>query len=122
MANPATITLPSFIRRIQKSNTLKTQIKSLGCELSRVGRSRNWKLRASQEQIIAIIGLVEASSEESWLWLAKYLRSQRQQLSHSDLINIAKLKPDVSVSELMAKTDCTVAQARRVIDEIEWSA
>jgi len=122
MANPATITLPSFIRRIQKSNTLKTQIKSLGCELSRVGRSRNWKLCASQEQIIAIIGLVEASSEESWLWLAKYLRSQRQQLSHSDLINIAKLKPDVSVSELMAKTDCTVAQARRVIDEIEWSA
>ena len=99
MSKPAAIILPSFLRRIQKSYALKTHIRNLGCELSRIGRSRNWKLLASQEQITEIIILVEESTEESWLWLAKYLRSQHQQLSYSNLVAIAKLKPNISVNE-----------------------
>jgi len=121
MPKPATITLPSFLRRILKAYALKTQIRNLGCQLNRIGRSRNWRLTASQEQITEIIVLIESENEDSWLWLAKLLKSQHQQLSHSNLINIAKKKSGISVNELMAKTDCTVAQARRVIDELEWS-
>lgn len=121
MPNTATITLPSFLRRILKAYALKAHIRELGCQLSRIGRSRNWLLTASQEQINAIITLIEQEGEDSWLWLAKLLKSQHQQLSHANLINIAKNKSGISVNELMAKTDCTAAQARRVIDELEWA-
>jgi len=121
MPTSATITLPSFLRRILKAYALKTHIRNLGCQLNRIGRSRNWQLTASQEQINEIILLIENENEDSWLWLAKLLKSQYQLLNHSNLINIAKKKSGISVNELMAKTDCTVAQARRVIDELEWS-
>ena len=59
--------------------------------------------------------------EPSWQWLVSYLINQRQALSHEELIRIAKLKPDITINQLMARTDCTIAEARQVIDELEWS-
>ena len=46
--------------------------------------------------------------------------NQRQSLSHDELLRIAKIKPDITVNQLMARTDCTIAEARKVIDELEW--
>lgn len=114
------ITLPSFLRRILKAYALKAHIRELGCELNRIGRSRNWQLKASFDQIEEIIHLVESSEEPSWQWLAKHLRAQHQHLSHDMLIKIAKKTSGISVNQLMARTDCTIAQARKVIDELEW--
>lgn len=103
-----------------KAYALKAEIRALGCELSRIGRSRNWQLKASFEQIEAVIEMVESSEEKSWQWVAKYLRTQYQNLSHDMLISIAKKHQGITVNQLMARTDCTIAQARKVIDEIEW--
>ena len=114
------ITLPSFLRKTLKAYALKAEIRALGCELHRIGRSRNWQLKASFEQIEAIIVFIEQSEEKSWYWLANHLRKQYQMLSHDCLLKIAKQKPGITVNELMARTDCTIAQARQIIDELEW--
>ncbi len=114
-----TITLPSFLRKAMKAYALKTLIRQQGCELQRIGRSRNWQLKASFEQIQTIVPLIEASNEVSWQWLAKLLRKEYQHLSHDELISIANKLEEITVSALIARTDCTIAQARKAIDELE---
>jgi len=98
---------------------LKAQIRSLGCELHRIGRSRNWQLKATFQQMEAIITFIEVSGEDSWQWLAKLLSQQHQHLTFDALLTIAMKKPGITINELMARTDCTIGQARKVIDEIE---
>ena len=114
------INLPSLLRKVIKAYALKAGIRDCGCELYRIGRSRNWQLKATFEQIEAIIDFILTSEEPSWQWLAAFLASQRQTLSHDELIRIAKITPSITVNQLMARTDCTIAQARKVIDELEW--
>lgn len=115
------IILPSFLRRVIKAYAIKAGIREIGCELSRIGRSRNWQLIATEEQIMLTIAFIDASNEDSWLWLSKKLKQDGQHFSHSLLLDIAKRNPNITINELMAKTDCTVGQARKVIDEIEWA-
>jgi len=102
-----------------KAYALKAQIRAAGGELYRIGRSRNWQLKANFEQLEAIITAVDNSNEPSWQWLSKHLSSQQKNLTHDDLLRIAKRNTGISVNQLMAKTDCTIAQARQVIDELE---
>lgn len=114
-----TITLPSFLRRTLKAYALKAHIRQQGCELKRIGRSRNWLLKANFEQLQSIIAFIELTNEPSWLWLTKLLRSEYQHLSREELIRIASTIEKVTISALIAKSDCTIAQARVIIDELE---
>ncbi len=114
------IALPSFLRRVLKSSALKTLILEQSCELNRIGRSRNWQLKASFEQLEATISAIEANEEPSWQWLVAHLSKQRKNLDFDSLISIAEKKPGITVSELMLRTDCTIAEARKVIDTIEF--
>ena len=114
------ITLPSFLRRVLKAYALKTLIRQQGCELNRIGRSRNWQLKATFEQLEQVIHIVEQSEEPSWQWLATHLSKQRKNLGFDMLVSIAKKKSGITVSELMQRTDCTIAEARRVIDTLEF--
>lgn len=102
-----------------KAYALKAHIRQQGSELHRIGRSRNWQLKANFDQLQAIIAFIELSNEPSWLWLEKLLRGQYRHLSHDELLRIASMLEDVTVSALIAKSDCTIAQARQVIDELE---
>ena len=102
-----------------KAYSLKAHIRQQGCELHRIGRSRHWQLKANFDQLQAIIAFIDLSNEPSWLWLTKLLRSEYQQLSHDELLKIASALAEITVSALIAKTDCTIAQARQVIDELE---
>jgi len=114
-----TINLPSFLRRTMKAYLLKAHIRHLGCELSRIGRSRNWQLRANFSQLQSIIDYIEQEHEESWLWLAKLLKKEYQHLSHDSLLAFASRIENVTIAALIAHTDCTLAQARKVLDELE---
>tara|TARA_R110000744_G_scaffold79928_10_gene156908 strand:+ start:2770 stop:3159 length:390 start_codon:yes stop_codon:yes gene_type:complete len=114
------ITLPSFLRRVLKAYALKTLIRDQGCELNRIGRSRNWQLKATFEQLEQTIDLIEQSEEASWQWLAAHLSKQRKNLGFDMLLTIAEKKPGITISELMQRTDCTIAEARRVIDILEF--
>ena len=71
-----TITLPSFLRRTMKAYALKAHMRQQGCELNRIGRSRNWLLKANFDQLQEIITFIELTSEPSWMWLTKLLKSQ----------------------------------------------
>jgi hypothetical protein len=102
-----------------KAYALKAQIRTIGGELYRIGRSRNWQLKANFKQLELIITAIENSGEPSWQWLAKHLHNQKKNLSHDDLLRIAKLNIGITVNQLVAKTDCTTSQARRVLDELE---
>lgn len=113
------IILPSFLRRVMKSYAIKAEIRAIGCTLQRKGRSRNWTLTANFEQLERIISFIHSSEEASWQWLAKHINEHQKNLSHSELINIANKQPGISINQLMARTDCTIAEARLVIDELE---
>ena len=63
MHTTKTINLPSFLRRTLQADKLKKFIKQLGCELTRIGRSRNWQLKADYSQIQAIINFIEHENE-----------------------------------------------------------
>ena len=115
------IILPSFLRRVMKAYALKAHIRELGGELNRIGRSRNWQLKANREQLEDIINTIESNQETSWQWVAKKLREHVTYTTFESLLQIAKNKPGITVNELMGKTDCTISQARKVIDEIEFS-
>lgn len=113
------ITLSSFLRRVIKAYALKTEIRAMGCTLQRKGRSRHWVLSATFEQLEQVVKAIIASEEPTWQWVAKYISEQKQNLSHSELLNIAKSKSGISINQLMARTDCTIVEARLVIDELE---
>ena len=122
MEQSKTILLPSFLRRTLKAYALKAAIRDFGCTLARQGRSRNWLLTGNVEQLHAIVNFIETENEVSWLWLAKHLKKEYLQLSHSCLITLAKKRHINTIKGLMAVSDCTVAQARKVIDELEdWN-
>lgn len=113
------ITLPSFLRRVLKAYALKAEIRNIGCNLQRKGRSRNWVLSATFEQLEQVVETICRSEEPSWQWVGKVINEQKKNLSHQELITIARKVPGISINQLMAKTDCTIAEARLVIDELE---
>ncbi len=119
IAKTQSIILPSFLRRTLKAYALKALIRSTGAELTRVGRSRNWRLVTTQKQLSQIINTLEEKEELSWQWLVPLLRKYKAQLSHQELVTLIKLKPDTTLNELLAKTDCTINQARKALDEVE---
>ena len=114
-----TINLPSFLRRTMKAYALKAQIRHLGSDLSRIGRSRNWQLKANVNQLQSIVEFIEQSNEDSWLWLAALLKKHYQYLSHDNLLVLATRLDNITIVALMAHTDCTLAQARKVLDDLE---
>jgi len=113
------IILSSFLRRSLNAYALKSLIRTTGCELSRIGRSRNWRLIASEQQLREIIASLDEQNEPSWQWLSDFLRKQKTQINHQGLIHLIKLNPKITVNELLAKTDCTLTQARKALDEME---
>lgn len=102
-----------------KAYALKAEIRKLGCTLQRKGRSRHWILSATFEQLEQVVEFVSTSEEPTWQWVAKYISEQKKNLSHHELFNIAKKQSGISINQLMARTDCTIAEARLVIDELE---
>ena len=119
IAKTQSIILLSFLRRTLKAYALKALIRSTGAELTRIGRSRNWRLVTTQKQLSQIINTLEEKEELSWQWLVPLLRKYKAQLSHQELVALIKLKPDTTLNELLAKTDCTINQARKALDEVE---
>lgn len=115
------ILLPSFLRKAIRAFELKQLVRESGCELSRIGRSRNWRLSATREQMTYIIEHVQASQEETWQWLAKLLEQHRGSFTQSELINLVKRNPQISVNELIILANCTIAEARKAIDAYEFS-
>lgn len=121
MSRPFEITLNSFVRRTEHTHTLKALVLEVGAALSRKGRSRNWQLSLTAEQAIQLRQTIESAGQPSWLWLAKALHHESPALDANALRTIAQKHWPITVTKLIALTDCTSAQARTVIDALEWA-
>ncbi|SFD41137.1 ribosome recycling factor family protein [Pseudoalteromonas denitrificans] len=114
------IPLNSFVRRTKNHKTLKLIIQNSGAVIKRKGRSRNWLLHADWAHICEIINKVQLSEEPSWQWFVNELQKYKPELSINDLVEIITKSPFISVNQLMAQTDCTLAQARQALDIAQW--
>lgn len=114
------IQLNSFVRRIEKANELKAQIKSSGAKLSRKGRSRHWRLQGDWPQFQNIIQQAQSFEEPSWQWVIETLKSHQPKTQIEDLIEIVKTNPSITQQQLISQTDCTLVEARKAFDMVEW--
>ena len=120
MSEKVKVMLNAFVRKCVDAYLLKVVIRDSGAHLSRKGRSRNWILIANASQMAKIIHNVEQSQQTSWQWLATLLQQQRQSLTGQELLILVQRNPAISTTQLIYLTDCTLAQARKVLDEAEW--
>ncbi len=120
MAAKTQILLRAFVRKCFDAYLLKAIIRDSGAHLSRKGRSRNWILIADGAQIAKIIEQVDLAEQPSWHWFSSLLKEQRAKLTHEQIIDLVKRNPAISTNQLIALTDCTLAQARKALDDVEW--
>jgi Ribosome recycling factor len=113
--------LNSFVRRTQQTQALKALITSCDGLLSRKGRSRNWQLVIPESHRKLLIDKIYQATEPSWLWIAKSLAELAVDYQAGELLTFAKSRPSITVKALMIETGCTAAEARTVLDDIEWS-
>jgi len=112
--------LRAFIRKCFDAYLLKAIIRDSGAHLSRKGRSRNWILIADSQQISEIVERVDSADQDSWRWFSTLLRAQRAQLTNEQILDLVKRNPAISTNQLIALTDCTLVQARKALDDMEW--
>ena len=72
------------------------------------------------QQAIRLRNVIQDSGEESWHWIEKSLTAHVPALTLPQINTIAQQHWPVTVTQLIALTNCTRAEARAVIDEIEW--
>lgn len=119
--NLTPIPIRALAGRTVETFALKALIRDTGAVLTRKGRSSNWLLFADKEQMSQIVSDIEQSEQQSWQWLAKLIREKYSQYSFDELRNLVSRNPNITVNQLVAMTDCTLADARRVIDdEMDW--
>lgn len=114
------IALPSLIHRIGGDNNAQAKqlAHHLGCELKRIRRSRNWQIIGERDNLQTFQNTLQHESELKF----QYLISKLQQgLAQPDdkldskaeqLATLIKQQPDITLSELMEKTHCTLVEAR----------
>ncbi len=120
-SEPICISLPSLIHRIGREAVKQAQGLALQyqCELKRVRRSRNWSLTGQAREIQSFIATLKACVDaEKFHYLLK--KGEAALLQHGDklepldakLVRLLAENPNLTLGELMALTDCTLAQAR----------
>ncbi|KZN60233.1 hypothetical protein N473_24955 [Pseudoalteromonas luteoviolacea CPMOR-1] len=113
------IQLNSFVRRIEQAHSLKAIIKSSGAHLSRIGRSRNWRIRGSRSQFEFIIEHAQQHEESSWRWVIENLINTFPKPDLAELVNMVRNNPAITHQQLIAETECTLVEARKAFD-IAW--
>ncbi|MFT4927002.1 MAG: hypothetical protein ACI8WB_003102 [Phenylobacterium sp.] len=104
--------------RTVKTYVLKALIRSSGAILANTAQPANWLLFADKIQMRQIVADIEQSGEPSWQWLAKLVDEKYHQSSYKELLNLVNRNPGISVKQLVGMTDCTLAEARKVIDDV----
>ncbi|MEZ9231019.1 ribosome recycling factor family protein [Vibrio amylolyticus] len=115
------VALPSLIHRLDgdRVKQAKTRALEYQCELKRVRRSRNWQLIGDP---LALKNYRQSFTEElyeSFTYLIKKLDQTLATLEfetetiEEKLEKIVISTPNVTLAELIERTDCTMSQARR---------
>ncbi|RTR29785.1 ribosome recycling factor family protein [Shewanella atlantica] len=130
MIEDITISLPSLIHRIGREAVKQAQdvAKQYHCGLKRVRRSRNWGLSGEATKIQSFAEqlkqrqLKAAQLQKEGAAEFRYLiqKIETALLDHTDKLEPLEAKlarlindnPNITLSELMHITDCTMAEAR----------
>ncbi|KZN53004.1 ribosome recycling factor family protein [Pseudoalteromonas luteoviolacea] len=114
------IQLNSFVRRVNHASELKSIIKATGAQLNRKGRSRNWRLQGNWSQCELIIQSIQQQDEPSWHWVLEVLNKLKPKPSIADLVDEINANPNITLQQLMIKTDCSLIEARKAFDLVAW--
>ncbi len=116
-----TVRLPSLIQKIGRERVREMRRIALGyqCELKRIRRSRHWQICG---QCLDLKKLAKDSfffDGESAFHIRNTLISATQQHQESieplerRLLSLIRIRPDITLSELMERTDCSIQEARK---------
>ncbi|MDF2152947.1 ribosome recycling factor family protein [Vibrio sp. CAU 1672] len=115
-----TIPLPSLIHRIGGDHARRTKsiAAERGCELKRVRRSRHWQITGEALDLKAFVDHIKAEDSERVRFVINKIEaglamhSDKLEPLEEKLIRIVQQNPNITLAELMAETNCTLAQAR----------
>ncbi|PFG57779.1 ribosome recycling factor [Vibrio sp. ES.051] len=122
-----TVSLPSLIHRIGGENAkrIKVMVEDCGCEVKRVRRSRHWQVSGEALNLKALLEQLKAGQCEELRFVMNKLENGLS--AHQDklesledkLIRLVGQNPNITLAELMAETNCPIAQARTARFEAE---
>ncbi|CCN72964.1 ribosome recycling factor family protein [Vibrio nigripulchritudo] len=118
--NKITVPLPSLIHRIGGENAKRAKSIALQhqAELKRIRRSRNWQVAADFENLRAFSAALIERDHETYLFIIKKIDERVETLREQHLPMSEQLSalilanPNITLAELMERTNCTLAQAR----------
>ena len=109
------VKLNNFIHRIDCKASIIEFITQHYCSIKRIRRSKNWQLTGTQAQLIE---LSEALQKDKTGWIADAIDKALPTPSF-DLALIIKSTPTITVNQLIAKTGCSLVEARSAMDTAE---
>lgn len=124
-----TVALPSLIHRVggETAQSVKQLALKHECELKRVRRSRHWQMSGDALNIQSLCSELTQQPEKvlfiiKKLNLALQLHQDKLESPTDRLKRLLTENPNMTLSELMEMTHCSVAEARRArfdVDEFE---
>ncbi|MDN3609823.1 ribosome recycling factor family protein [Vibrio ostreicida] len=115
------IALPSLVRRVGGDvvTLIKTDAHIYHCELKRVRRSRHWQLIGRLSDLVSLAKRLKQKHREAAFIVDKISALNDTICSHpTPLEDHLKLllnnNPSMTLGELIAKTGCSLQQARRI--------
>ncbi|QFU24159.1 ribosome recycling factor family protein [Shewanella eurypsychrophilus] len=124
MKDVITISLPSLIHRIGREEVKQAKVIALQyhCELKRVRRSRHWRLSGEAIKIQSFTLHLKTAPLQRERGGFRYLilKIETALLEHTDKLEPLEAKlarlinesPNITLSELIHITDCSLAEAR----------
>lgn len=121
------IHLPSLIHRIGGDNVKKAKLiaKENGCELKRVRRSRNWQVSGEPCAQRKLSDSLNFSEPEAFQYLIRKIDERLVIINENSESREEQLKklvfenPNITLAELMAMTNCSIAEARLARFEVD---
>ncbi|PME32032.1 hypothetical protein BCV39_05335 [Vibrio sp. 10N.286.55.E10] len=109
------VPLNSFVHRVSDKGQVMANAAECGCQLKRVRRSRNWLLVAQEDQLVEFKTML-THEKDGWIVIAI------DKVLPKPVVCLASLlaaTPSMTVAQLVMESGCSMAEARRAIDEHE---
>ncbi|RKF19905.1 hypothetical protein DBZ36_05450 [Alginatibacterium sediminis] len=108
---PISVSLPSLVRKFGSVADLKDKFLDFDCRLSRIRRSRNWKLTAKREQLLIVLAAFESSNEAQIVWVLKQVRSALAELTKVEQSHLESLREYFAQHHHSSETEMSQQQA-----------
>ncbi|EGA68182.1 hypothetical protein VISI1226_15616 [Vibrio sinaloensis DSM 21326] len=109
------VPLNSFVHRVNDKQQVLNLVAEHGCQLKRIRRSRHWMLSGDEDQLRLLSDQLDSVSQQ---WIIKAINLALPKLTIS-LQQVLTEQPNLTVTQLVSLTDCSMEEARRAIDEHE---